>query len=151
MIGSPPPSEQPEDLPVAPSMATRMSAHRARKKWRVLQRVKVISISALVVAVVLVVAFQAVAISLLLGYGRANHDNTEQTKQNTAQIQQAVQILIDCTTPGHSCYEKGQQNTRTAVQGLNAAADARAICAQDTSNDTIDKLEACMTDKLAHR
>jgi hypothetical protein len=152
VIGTPPPSVPPEDLPVEPSMATRMSAHRARRKWRVLQRIRLIGIIALTVAIVAVLVFQVVGVSLLLGYGKSNHDNTSQTKQNTAQIQQAVQILIDCTTPNHPCYEKGQQNTRTAVQGLNAAADARAICAQDTANNTIELLESCMVGKLAaHR
>lgn len=28
------------------------------------------------------------------------------------------EILVDCTTPGHACYERGQEQTTKAVQAL---------------------------------
>src|SRR4029077_17808537 len=112
------------------------------RKWRRYQRWKYVAmllggvlLGLMVCAVIVLVVVVIGQNSKLVTLAKQNHDNTENTPK-------AVQILVDCTTPGHSCYEKGQQSTRTAVQGLNAAADARAICAQDTANDTVTKLEA---------
>jgi hypothetical protein len=36
--------------------------------------------------------------------------------------------LIDCTTPGHACYEQGQTQTASAVETLVASAIAANAC-----------------------
>ena len=152
------PDAPPIEPPATASPETLALHETSQRKWNRYQHWRYLSVvigamllaligGALIVLVVVVIGQNSRIYGLtqqLATLGRQNHDNTEATKQ-------AVQILIDCTTPGHDCYEKGQQSTRTAVQGLNAAADARAICAQDVTNDTVTKLEACMVDKLAHR
>ena len=144
-----PPTTPPDELPVEPSRKTRLSAHRARRKWVTFRWVVIAGAIFAGLALVASLAFNVIGVSLLLGYGKQNHDNTEALKVQGAQTQQAVQILIDCTTPGHGCYEKGQQGTRTAVQGLNKAASATALCARDLGNDTLAKMEDCVSSTLA--
>jgi hypothetical protein len=37
-------------------------------------------------------------------------------------------VLIDCTTPGHPCYERGQQATATAIKQIVEAQTVAAWC-----------------------
>lgn len=145
------PDVAPVALPPQPSPETIAAHEDSTRKWRRFQRAKYWAIglgtALIVVLIITVVIMVAVLLglvkrvdnqtTLLVALGKANKDNTTATKQ-------AVGILLDCTTPGHACYEQGQQSTRTAVQALNDAANARELCAHDLSNDTVDKLTACV-------
>jgi len=152
------PDSPPVALPPVSSPETVAAHEDSERKWRRYQKAKYFAAGfgaflGVVVAVAMVVLV-AVVIGQnekILGLTKQVVGLTSETHDTSRATQQAVQILIDCTTPGHHCYEQGQQSTRTAVQGLNAAANAREICANDLANDTVEKLEACMVDKLAHR
>lgn len=37
---------------------------------------------------------------------------------NSTVNRRALQIMVDCTTPGHTCYEEGQKRTGEAVNQI---------------------------------
>ena len=145
------PDTPPVELLAVSSPATVAAHEDSTRKWARYQKAKYWAIGlgvAVVVALVVVVTILSALVyagnekltrqgAALVGLAKQNHDNLAAT-------QQAVTILIDCTTPGHKCYDQGQQSTRTAVQGLIKAGNASELCGHDPANDTLDKLTACV-------
>lgn len=42
--------------------------------------------------------------------------------------QRAVDLLVDCTTPHHPCYERGQETTKKAIQQLELIVVYANLC-----------------------
>lgn len=143
------PDAPPAEVPAAASPAT-MAAHEdSRRKWNRWQHWKYVAFGVGGFMVGLIAVAIVILLAVVLNQNQKLLDLTNQVKNNTQTTKQAVQILIDCTTPKHPCYEQGQQATRTAVQALNAAGSAQVFCGKDPANDTLEKLEACVADELA--
>jgi hypothetical protein len=53
--------------------------------------------------------------------------------------------LVDCTTPGHSCYDKGQVSQQKAILELEQIVIAANFCTRDTKNDTVQKVTMCVS------
>lgn len=150
------PDHPPVDLLAVSSPATVAAHEDSTRKWARYQKAKYWAIGLGVCVIVALVVVVTILVALVYA---GNEKLTKQSGQlvvlakqnhdNLAATQQAVGILVDCTTPGHKCYEQGQQATRTAVEGLNAAANARELCAHDLNNDTVDKLTACVIRTLS--
>lgn len=64
------------------------------------------------------------------------------------EIRTGNQILIDCTTPGHDCYEQGQQRTGEAIVRLNQIIVLASYCAKQPGNVTVEQIQACVVKGL---
>lgn len=71
------------------------------------------------------------------------------------QVQQLAQVnanlnsrLVDCTTPGHACYDEGQKRTGQAVVTLNEVTKAAVICADQPGVITQATMESCLNKQL---
>lgn len=53
-------------------------------------------------------------------------------------------ILIDCTTPGHTCYERERNATSDAVGTINRVTIIAIACAKVPVNITIPQIQACV-------
>lgn len=59
-------------------------------------------------------------------------------------------ILVNCTTPGHQCYERAQAGTGQALASINVFVTAAAICARVTPFDAPDsQFEDCIVAEVA--
>lgn len=76
------------------------------------------------------------AISLLFQFTATRDDAATTQKlleqgaaQREALIDQAA-LIVDCTSPGGECYQRGQENTADAVANLNIVSQYSVICGQ---------------------
>ena len=52
--------------------------------------------------------------------------------------------LLDCTTEGGSCYQRGQDQTKVAIQQLVDVIVYASLCADQPNNETKKTLHACI-------
>lgn len=64
------------------------------------------------------------------------------------EIRTGNQILIDCTTPGHKCYEDGQARARTFGANIQLIVVLAAACAKQPQNVTVEQIQACVVKGL---
>lgn len=74
---------------------------------------------------------------------KQNAGKVDNIKTVITHVDTGTNILIDCTTPGHPCYERGQQSTRAVLQQVNAVIIAAAYCAH-AGNYTVASIRACV-------
>lgn len=78
-------------------------------------------------------------VALLIGVARLN---------NVADVNRRNgELLVDCTTPGGGCYERGRAETGKAIDLLQRATVAAVECAKSQPTDAL--IEACVRSKLA--
>ena len=78
----------------------------------------------------------------------SNHDLLDDVHKNTTTLQQALTILVDCTTPHHRCYDVAQKKTGDAVGQINQVVVLAAFCADQPGLQTIPEIEACVRANL---
>jgi hypothetical protein len=61
--------------------------------------------------------------------------------------QRAVDLLVDCTTPHHPCYERGQETTKKAIQQLELIVVYANLCTSTTggSHPSEPEILRCIT------
>jgi hypothetical protein len=111
------------------------------------QKFKQISDVAARLAVVLLIAALAISNVVLVMRQSSNSTKTDTTLQNTQELKRALHILIDCTTVGHPCNERGQKATANAVSQLGRISVLASSCAATLPNPTPGNVERCV---LAH-
>jgi hypothetical protein len=52
--------------------------------------------------------------------------------------------VVDCTTPGHGCYEREQQRAVEFIQQLDDVVIISNYCASRPVNDTLGKVRTCV-------
>lgn len=57
-------------------------------------------------------------------------DLLEQGVQQRAALQDQADLIIDCTSPGGECYQRGQEQTAKVVAGLNIVSQYSVICGE---------------------
>lgn len=60
-------------------------------------------------------------------------------------------ILVDCTSPGGECYERGQERTGEAVGNINRIVVLAAACADRPGAHTVLEIERCIKGHLEGR
>lgn len=50
--------------------------------------------------------------------------------EQRAALQDQADLIVDCTSPGGECFERGQQRTAEAVAGLNVVTEYSVICGE---------------------
>lgn len=74
---------------------------------------------------------------------------TVQGIQETQKINRnTLDRLIDCTTPGMSCYQEGQRRTAEAVGNINLVIQLSAACADRQGVDTYEQIVKCVSEGL---
>lgn len=91
-------------------------------------------------ALIFLLAFFMVATVLVIGY-----------RQSTGRgilndVRKSTNILVDCTTPHHPCYERGQKQSRDAVGNINQVIVLAAYCAQ--LHHKLNMIELCVKNGL---
>jgi Na+-translocating ferredoxin:NAD+ oxidoreductase RnfG subunit len=92
---------------------------------------------ALALGVLLAVIALVLSLLTLLARQQANH-------QAQLRQQQILTILVNCTTPGHKCYDDGQKRTGALIKELEETAVLANLCAAHHPNSTRRELEACI-------
>lgn len=68
-------------------------------------------------------------------------------------INDNLKLLVDCTTPKHSCYDRGQQQTGQAIHAIQLSVIFANYCSiavlQSEQQLTPQKIEKCVADLLA--
>jgi hypothetical protein len=90
-------------------------------------------------------AIVGMAVSLVILLYRQQTNHAQQAKQN-----QILQILVDCTTPGHSCYVKSNQRTGELLQEVERIILLANYCSSKPENHTIEAVSACVKTQLGH-
>lgn len=57
--------------------------------------------------------------------------------------------LIDCTTPGGTCYRQGQERTGAAVADILKGATYAIACADKRGVQTEAEIQACVLERIA--
>lgn len=76
------------------------------------------------------------AMSLLFQFTGARADASrvelllEQGAIQRAALQEQADLIVDCTSPGGECFERGQQQTAEVVAGLNIVTQFSVICGE---------------------
>ena len=151
------PDVAPAALPPEPSPETLAAHHKSQKKWQLFQRVKSllfviggILVGALLVVVTILVSVIVSQNKKLSDQGSQLIDIANTNKANGVATRQATQILVDCTTPGHPCYERSKATTKDTVEQLTKTNAAIDLCVRDHPEYvTIKDLEGCVSDRLA--
>lgn len=65
-----------------------------------------------------------------------------------AGVRRSSTILVDCTTPGHKCYEQGRSATSGAVGTINKVTIVAIACSKIPSYDTIQEIQDCVKQNL---
>lgn len=77
---------------------------------------------------------------------------TWQNNQLAHQVNRTNKVMVDCTTPGGSCYKEGEVRTGKAIGDIIRAEVFMAECARlypDEAGPAYDKkLEACVMERL---
>ena len=60
-----------------------------------------------------------------------------------------LQVVLDCTTPGKGCYERGQAQIGHAVSNINRVSVIAAACASGPDRKTVPEIEACINRALS--
>lgn len=96
-------------------------------------RAERIIIGALSLFLVVLSVVSYISIHKLQDIGKTNRSNTD--------------LIVDCTTPGGVCYERGRKSTGSAIATINDVTIAASYCAQfNTTQATIRK---CIEAELA--
>lgn len=106
----------------------------------------------------LLVAFALIVAALLWVIITVHAKSIEQeqllaiAKQNNAN----GKLLVDCTTPGHECYDRSQKTSAAAVMNINKVTVAAVACSKITANyvaddpvKTLQLIQACTVAALA--
>jgi hypothetical protein len=59
--------------------------------------------------------------------------------------------IVDCTSPGRDCFERGQKQTAEAVASINRVAVLAAACADKPRRQTVEQIQACVIAELARQ
>lgn len=62
--------------------------------------------------------------------------------------QRNSQLLIDCTTPHHDCYDNANKNTSKAIASINEVTVIAVACAREPLNTTTAQVKACVEQEL---
>lgn len=63
---------------------------------------------------------------------------------------ETLQIIKGCTTPGESCYERGQSQVANAVTDINKVVILAAACAANNDDHpTVEQIQRCVVRRLA--
>lgn len=108
-----------------------------------------------IACVMLAVLLAAIAVGVLLI--RSTQTSNKPTLTNAAhaaqQAKKGTDRIIECTTPGRDCYDRGQVRLAKTVQGLTVsnrkAAAAAASCAAQIPHPTFRSVYRCMVVSLA--
>lgn len=90
----------------------------------------VLSIFALLLAVSILYQFTAERADT-----KKLEDLAHQGVQQRAALQDQADLIIDCTTPGGECYQRGQEQTARVVAGLNVVSQYSVICGERTNGE----------------
>lgn len=108
------------------------------------QKAKVISEIATKTVAALVVLGMVAAILVLVVRQDSNTKKVDDTQQTLEQVKEIGQRLVDCTTPGHDCYDRGTQATKAAVTQLNHVIILASSCAATLPNPTPANVQSCV-------
>jgi hypothetical protein len=114
--------------------------------WITITRSVIFALLALVlaIAIVLIIAQQTKNGDILNAI-RAQQVTTHRSQQET---QQALRILIDCTTPGHACNLRSQKATTDAIKTLEQIIIYANGCQDRPGVQSLSEIEACVTKLL---
>lgn len=73
--------------------------------------------------------------------------NTQITRTNA----ETLRIIKSCTTPGQSCYDRGQKATAGAVASINRVVILAAACASQHRGESVARVQTCVLNRLADR
>lgn len=101
------------------------------------------------ILVFLVAVAVGTSLYLILAMGIQIQKIGEQNRTLSEQNVYIGQRLIDCTTPGHECYEDVNKNTGKAVATINQITEAAVVCSKDLPTPvTIPMMDACIKKAL---
>jgi hypothetical protein len=63
-------------------------------------------------------------------------------RSNTRASRQGVELIIDCTTAGHACYDRSQKSTADAVAAIVQSQLASSWCSSHSKN--FDEAQKCV-------
>lgn len=90
-----------------------------------------------IIALAFVVYFTTSTLSQVQQLSIENKTLNERTSMSAAR-------LIDCTTPGHACYDQGNAKTAAAIDILNQATEAAVVCGDRPGTMTYGQMKACV-------
>jgi hypothetical protein len=74
--------------------------------------------------------------------GRENRETLHSLKQQAA-------IIRDCTIPSGKCYQRGKQQTASAVSSINRVVILAAACASRAPGQSVAEIQSCVINRLA--
>jgi hypothetical protein len=108
-------------------------------------------ISAQFLASLLVIFLLGVLIYLVQNVSTVVH-NQETNTQKLDRSGQILQILVDCTTPGHACYDAGLKNgdnlTAEIERIISNTIIATGTCRADHRDATFAELKSCVESRV---
>jgi hypothetical protein len=120
---------------------TSETARKVQVRHELFKTIRGLLISLVIGVLLATVLIETVVIVRINERGQGSRDLLEK-------IDNSNSILIDCTTPGHKCYDDGQKATSDAVGQINRIIILASFCAQD--NHTLVDIQLCVTDNLQH-
>jgi hypothetical protein len=95
-------------------------------------------------------SFAAVSSAALVSAVKASQIRESQVT-NTKTLdttQRTLDAVLDCTTPGRKCFDRGQKQTADAVADINKVAVLAAACADEPGVQGRDEIFACVVQQL---
>lgn len=112
--------------------------HRVAQHQIWYDRLKLILLALCVVLVAVILVITTVTLQELRG-------NSAENRRNTT-------LLVDCTTPGHQCYDESAKRTGEAVSIINRIAVYAAYCAKNLPDGVpVEQVEKCVRTELERK
>lgn len=64
------------------------------------------------------------------------------------EVQEATKAIQGCTTPGESCYERGDDTATRAIVEVNRIITLTIVCADQTGSQSLPEISKCVTEQL---
>jgi len=94
--------------------------------------------------VFLIVFSQTAALAALAVVVVSIYDRGTTSRHILENVDTSTRILVDCTTPGHPCYEAGKARTGDTIAQINRIIVLVAYCTKQPGNNSVDSIERCV-------
>lgn len=109
---------------------------------------KRLAIGAVAVTLIVILCSVAGGVWLIRSSQVHNSPKVEATNESAQRIEDTADRIEECTTPGMDCYERGQQQLKDTVAGLNRYGLVVASCSSGSVAITVEELNRCVLARL---
>lgn len=127
---------------------TELDASLHRKTVRATLATRLLIVGAVVLgAIIVTLQLQATLQTRQIATGIEAQQDTNTGTLDASEA--TLDRIVECTTPGRECYDRGQEQTSAAVGDINRISVLAAACADRPRAQSVEQIQACVIARLA--